>query len=462
MGLHGRKEAIIRDVTMQTHLFSRRDTQAAIDRLAGIVSDHDLRIMVDDLNRPGRQRLTKIWEVILLDALAKVSPIRHEQPLPDRRKPDFAFDMVVEGRKVEVVGDITCVSDAGLDKENPVEYFKSELSRVAGKMGVDPDKLYTSVHGQKIGEYRDAKMVLSLPGKGETTTFIKRNVSSFLRGVSKDKASPASINLSFDGVGIAVAYNPSQTASLLHHPTYDVPYSIDRNPLAAALKDKADQLRKAPDDCIRLVVVCDGDCATLRQSGGMGTHFTSKAIVEDFLRRTSTIDAVLVLPIVEKGYGAPRQRFIDCLFRIRQSGGSRPPLDQANGHALVKRLQSSLDVLPVPVMSAQNAGYRVNIEHLRYGLHGGFRSGGNCLKISSRQILEALAGLPSHGINRLDEPADAPPPPANWQEFFFDHLKRGQMITKVTVVPGGDTDDDTLEFEFGPADPAISLFRLPR
>jgi hypothetical protein len=447
---------------MQTHLFSRRDTQSAINRLSGIVSDHDLRVMVDDLNRPGRQRLTKIWEVVLLDALARVSPIRHEQPLPDGRKPDFAFDMAVDGRKVEVVGDITCVSDAGLDKENPVEYFKSELSRVAGKMGVDPDKLYTSVHGQTIGEYRDAKMVLSLPGKGETTTFIKRNVSSFLRAVSKDKASPASINLSFDGIGIAVAYNPSQTASLLHHPTYDVPYSIDRNPLAAALKDKADQLRKAPDDCIRLVVVCDGDCATLRQSGGMGTHFTAKAIVEDFLRKTSTLDAVLVLPIVETGYGASRQRFIDCLFRIRPPGGARPSLDQKTSHALINRLQSSLDLLPRPVLSAQNAGYRTHIEHLRYGPHGGLWSGGNRLKISSRQILEALAGLPSHGINRIDAPADAPPPPADWQAFFFGHLKRGQMITKVTVISGGDTDDDTLEFEFGPEDPAISPFRMPR
>jgi hypothetical protein len=447
---------------MQTHLFSRRDTQTAIDRLAGIVSDHDLRIMVDDLNRPGRQRLTKIWEVILLDALAAVSPIRHEQPLPDRRKPDFAFDMTVEGRKVEVVGDITCVSDAGLDKENPVEYFKSELSRVAGKMGVDPDKLYTSVHGQTIGEYRDAKMVLSLPGKGETTTFIKRNVSSFLRAVSKDKASPASINLSFDGIGIAVAYNPSQTASLLHHPTYDVPYSIDRNPLAAALKDKADQLRKAPDDCIRLVVVCDGDCATLRQSGGMGAHFTAKAIVEDFLRKTSTLDAVLVLPVIEAGYGASRQRFIDCLFRVRPSGGTRPALDQNTRQALAKRLQSSLDLVPRAVMSARNAAYRINKTDLCFGPHTGYWSGGNRLKVSSRQILEALAGLPSHGVNRLDAPADAPLPPADWQEFFLGHLRHGQMITRVTVVPGGGTDDDTLEFEFGPADPSISPFRMPR
>jgi len=447
---------------MQTHLFSRRDTQAAIDRLAGIVTDRDLQVMVDDLNRPGRQRLTKIWEVVLLDALANVSPIRHEQPLADRRKPDFAFGIAVSGLQVEVVGDITCVSDVGLDKENPVEHFSGELSRVARNMGVDPNKLYTSVHGQTQGEYRDAKMVLSLPSKGETTAFIKKYISSFLRGVAKDKENPASINLSFDSIGIAVAYNPSQLASGMHHPSYDVAYSIDRNPLAAALKDKADQLRKAPEESIRLVIVCDGDCATLRQSGGMGTHFTAKAIVEDFLRKTSTVDAVLVLPIKETGHGENKQLSVDCLFRMRPSGRTRPALDLDTRQALMERLQASLDVLPKPVMSAPNARHRINKTDLAFGPHIGYWSGGNRLKVSSRQLLEALAGLPSHGAHRLGTPADAPLPPAAWQEFFFSHLRQGHMITRVTVIPGGDTDDDTLEFEFGPADPAISPFRMPR
>lgn len=51
-------------------------------------------------------------------------------------------------------------------------------------------------------------------------------------------------------------------------------------------------------------------------------------------------------------------------------------------------------------------------------------------------------------------------PPPNWQEHFLRFLHHGQMISKVTIVPGED-DDDTLEFEFGPPDVVISPFRMP-
>jgi len=35
------------------------------------------------------------------------------------------------------------------------------------------------------------------------------------------------------------------------------------------------------------------------------------------------------------------------------------------------------------------------------------------------------------------------------------------MISKISVIPGGNTDDDVLEFEFGTPDVAISPFRMP-
>lgn len=66
---------------MNTLLFSRRYAQECLDRLGAVVARHELKKFVDSLNRPGRDRIIKLWEVVVLDALSRVSPIQHEQPL---------------------------------------------------------------------------------------------------------------------------------------------------------------------------------------------------------------------------------------------------------------------------------------------------------------------------------------------------------------------------------------------
>lgn len=443
-------------------LFSRRYVQQCINRLEGVVSKNDLLKLIDALNRPGRDRIIKLWEVVVLDALSRVSPILHEQSLQDGRRPDFGFSLLVGGQTVDVIGDITCVSDSGLDHQNPIQSLSDEVVRLARKMGVNPGKLDIRVHGETLGPHRDAKMKLSLPVKGSIAEFVRTEIAPFLASVRSAPGEHTSIKIEKQDVTLTMTYNPGQMFFSMGHPSYDVSYSIDRNPLWSALKGKADQLRASPSNCIRLVIVCDGDCKTLKEKSSAGSHFSTRVIVEEFLRRTSTVDAVFLLPVVET-HPVFQEREISLAPELyARRAGARVVMSERNEIALTNHLNAFLANMPEPRLSAPNAVNRCAQEDFLMGPHGGYSKSGNTMKISSRQILETLAGIPSHGSPPPGSPPDVALPPANWQEHFLRYLQRGQMISKVTVIPGGDVDDDTLEFEFGQPDPAIHFFQLPK
>ncbi|WP_157660605.1 hypothetical protein [Burkholderia ubonensis] len=447
---------------MNSMLFSRREVQQCIDRLGKVVAERVLLNLVSALNRPGRDRIIKLWEVVVIDALSRVSPVLHEEPLPDGRQPDFAFSIPVDGHAVDVVGDITCISDSGLADQNPVQALFDEITRVARKMRVDPAKIHVQVGGNVVGQYRDAKMTLSLPRKGDIAEFVRKSIAPFLECVRNAPERSDSISVDQQGSLLTISYSPGQMFAGLGYPSYSVSYSIDRNPLWSGLKEKADQLRSSPSDCVRLVIVCDGDCKTLNEESLAGTHFSTRAIVEEFLHRTSTVDAVLLLPIVEKHY-TTQQRSISLApgFYARR-GGKRVVMSERSEMALRAHLNTFLANMPVPRLSARNALNRCEMEGFLIGPHGGYCKSGNTMKISSRQILETLAGIPSRGLPPLESRPDSALPPANWQEHLLRYLRNGQMISKVTVIPGGNSDDDMLEFEFGPPDPAIHPFRIPQ
>lgn len=84
---------------------------------------------------------------------------------------------------------------------------------------------------------------------------------------------------------------------------------------------------------------------------------------------------------------------------------------------------------------------------------------GKTIRISSREVLELLAGTISstefERRHRWDK-SSAPHGPSN---PFASALARGEMIAFVAVIDGEDHDDDWLEFRFTEPDPAISPFR---
>jgi hypothetical protein len=54
----------------------------------------------------------------MLDALSRVGGLRHEVELSNGRRRDFELTINTEAEDVVVIGDVTAVSDAGLDEQN--------------------------------------------------------------------------------------------------------------------------------------------------------------------------------------------------------------------------------------------------------------------------------------------------------------------------------------------------------
>jgi len=89
-------------------------------------------------------------------------------------------------------------------------------------------------------------------------------------------------------------------------------------------------------------------------------------------------------------------------------------------------------------------------------MKGGYEMGGERIKVSSRAVLELLAGTLTYeqfaAAHRWDE-----------GEFnmFKEKLASGRLFKSASVESLGENrDDDWLEFAFGQPDPALSPFRL--
>ena len=82
------------------------------------------------------------------------------------------------------------------------------------------------------------------------------------------------------------------------------------------------------------------------------------------------------------------------------------------------------------------------------------------LKVSSRELMEVMAGDLS--VERMNEmrrwkgrKENAPSKMSNPFQLMLD---QGHLPTSMKVISGGEKDDDWIEIEFGPPDPAISKF----
>lgn len=437
--------------------------QKGIDHLASVIDAEQLTNIVHRLNRRGDQRLPAMWELVILNALSRVGRLRHEVPLADGSRPDFELETDVNGRfSPLIVGDITAVSDAWLDEQNPVDVLFEEVDKLARKCGLDTNKFGYHVPGERVGSYGDQRMKLSIPERRHLHSLIHSVVKPWVCGV---KEAPDKLHRldHLDGdTRFSLTYAPTQEFASGGYFSYDVALSLNRNPLFGALKNKINQLRCAPENALRLIVACDGDCSLLRGSSSYrspGTY-SAREIVQDFLRQHSSIDAVLLVGIDElRGALGTRTAYkvkYDLFVGALHERSAR--MDQATIVSLEKLLRAMADHVPRPIRTAYNAVMRCREPGFDLGMLGGSVVKDNSVSLSSRALQQLLAGemtlerfLDSHSWDRA----------AGSGNPFRRALRSGRMIAKVEVQPEDGGDDDWLTFKFGNPDTAIAPFVVP-
>jgi len=373
-------------------IFSRRWMQRCIDELVSILGEGPLQKLVDRLNRPDDGRLAAMWELVFLRCLAHAGHLRHEVPLPGGRFPDFEWTIASEDERLCVWGDVTTVSDSGLDAKNPVDHLSAEITRLARKYGLNPNHFRYDVQGGRVGDYRKSSMELSLPDRPTLQRIIKSSVEPFVRHLAAAPSPAANFSCMEEGASFTVGYDQSQMFAGGGHPSYDVAVSLRNNPIFRALKRKTEQLAGAPEDAIRLLILCDADCASMSRQHVSATAYSSRAIAEDFLRQNRTIDLVLLATVVSASHGWQQRELVPKFDLVAARSGRRPARLNADSVAAVTiALNRVLSVFPKPVLEPINAARRCVERGYGNGMRGAYVNN-KTIKISSRALLQLLAG----------------------------------------------------------------------
>ena len=441
---------------MTNFIFSRRDLQRSINRLAQTLDPEALRETVAALNRQDRSRLPKMWELVILDAFSQVAQLRHEIALPSGRRPDFELSLNRNSRKpLLIVGDITTISDAGLDDQNPIETLFLEGPRVARLVGLDPNHLGYKVDGDRVGRPGDARVKLQLPPKAKLIEALNGPVKSWMREVKSSGASTSVYEYAQDGHRFICTYDQAQKYHTGSYTSYDVAASKEKNPLYKALKAKRDQLDGAPEESLRMIVVCDGDSAILGRGGSSPGHgsYSARQVASHFLNKGSYIDAVLLCTVESVGGLLDKRGY---RLRLDLEVADRAPSfkDMSTDiQQLEMLIRQACDHFPMPYQMPVNAAMRCLDSAVSQDHNGAYQHMSSTSKVSARGLLALLAGKTTLEQYRADH--------AQGLKLLESMHEQGRTICAASIQPMDYPDDDWIAFEFGEPDPAATAFIIP-
>jgi hypothetical protein len=436
-------------------VFSRRAIQRRIDELLNVLSNVQLGGLVKRLNRVGRDRFAASWEVCLLHSLSRVGAILHEAPLPGGRKPDISFTYTGE-KTIGFIADVTAISDEGLHNANPVQELSNELIKLARGVGLDPGHLGYHVRGQHDGPYGYQKTKLLLPPQKELPNFLNARILPFLEYIRDNRMSRHQITIDEKKISFTIYYDNSQLFTRGGHPAYDVALSRKKNPLWTKLVDKASQLDAAASIAPTGIIACDAGCSMFHRTGAFGT-FTARDVMQQFFKEHPEMSFVLLVGVKDMDPLTSSKR----TFRIDPTFYS--PGEDVRTLRLRTVLADAVARLPKPVLDSYNAYIRCRVPGYDRGHFGGHQLSRSFVKISSRSVLELLAGrISTSELNRAHDWLPELGGASGRLNPFERCLREGRLISRIGVDAAEDDSDDWLTIEFGEPDPAISPFVLPR
>ncbi len=430
-------------------IFPRRYIQECVDRLRAVLTNDEHNELVARLNRRSPDRLAAMWEAVVLLCFVDQPSFQHEAPLENGRKPDFQFQLPESG--VPVAGDITCVSDKGPKKDNPIEQLMEDIGRIAKKHGSDLSQFDVRVNATDVGEYRKRKVVLKLPKGEDRQQFLKKELTPYiLERLDAEDYGHKKVFNSGD-YDIELTFKPRSQFASYGHPSFTSVLHIDRNPVWNALKSKAEQLRGASTGTLRMLVLCDGGCEAMRDRG-LSSPVGREEIIRDFLRRETGIDIVVSMTVKDEQQPMGQSRRVHYwAWNVREAWLQSCVGNSGVASEVRKIVNAFGSTVPKPTSNAQSAVKNCLTMDYGIGAWGGYTMSGNRIEIPARSLQRVLAGEVSvEEFNR-----DHGWPKGN---RFASALANGQTISSMTMTRRSENDDDYIEITFSP-DASLSPFK---
>lgn len=445
-------------------IFSRRILQRMIKENCSFLSEGQIKKHVDGLNAmPRTLKLADEWEVVLLNAFAKLGKVGHEDG-KIAGTCDLYFESHEDSAK-NFLADITTVSDYGFRKFGAFEELEREVARRLEKAGLNPNHFHLDVQGNhsqiqrgrlymKRGESKPsytgavkAELLMPPPSEFEEKIF-NADWQRFLAGIGKGGPTEYRVYKPADEINLTIALTSGRTSS---HLAYKQINHLTSNALYRALVSKASQLVKANFCGPTGILVCDGGYRPFHSAPHFSTH-TVKDVISHFLRTHVAVEFVATV-IVNP----------DSLSRSSKQIGDQVYFSDATPTEVIDVIHEAVALIPQSECDAFNA-----VNHLKSGdAQEGRRNGeltmsSRELRISSRTLMDLLSGrLTQEDFVSRYEQSPHVARADDYTNFFDMKLKRGMMISDIRIVKSETEDDDVIVINWDGPDPAISQFQIP-
>lgn len=435
-------------------IFSRRIVQRALDENRLFLSTEQMNNHVNKLNDPDNYNsiIAIEWEVIILNTLSKFGEIQHEKTFKGAKKPDIYFTT----KEITYIADVTTISDVGYNNDNPTDYFNEQLIELLRKKEVPPKGLTVTFYSEQT-EYTNNKIKIMLPPKSDIPKLIKEELSVFLDSIKDNPLSPIFKKIERDNTFITIAFDPKNPYYSFQHQTYNIPQSLEKNPLFYRLKDKTKQLKQTEYEGITGVIICDGDCAFLNKQSYNNQKYSQENIVNKFLKNNSSLSFVLIITPEEDFQHLTMKRTNSIKTNLYTNSVAKFPVSQQ----LIEILNQFTKNIPQPESMPTNAiSHMKSDPHRGISHYGGFSLyGDDVIKIPSRMFTKLLSGnLNFDQLYGNDTSQNSSKNTLN--NFFLRQLNQGAMIESITVEKCIDQDDDWLRIKYSStSDAAISKYK---
>lgn len=421
-------------------IFSRRTLQRLIIENSQFLTKEQTKNHVEKLNRGD---LGAEWEVVILNVFSKLGKVEHERNF-NGKNPDIFFTAF--DNSIEFLVEVTTVSDYFPDWENPVKYLEEKLFKIQIEKNL-PGGFGVEVKGNNSDVvYLRKKPDLFIPNKKSFDKEIfDKDFKTFINEIVNNPNTPRDYHIKRESIDLKIVYTLNRF-SHSSYPSYQEIVSLEDNSIWKALNRKYDQLKKSNYNGNIGIILCDGNCQSLSNPFPPWYGKSSSDVIRHFLRKKPKVDFVLIFYIAQR-----TNAWEDYEIRCECYEGIN--FDDSLENFFYNSFCNLKVLFPIPIANAINAVRRLNTKPNETNTlydNISMQIGGARIKISSRKVLELLAGRIAY-----DEfPKEA-------KNYFKNMLDSGKLITDIQIKTELDEDDDSLIISFGKSDAAVSPFEMP-
>jgi hypothetical protein len=446
-------------------MFARRSIQSFVNALDSVLITSQLIALVDRLNLNNRDSVAAEWEICILFGLMQLGQVTYEPVVSGKSCPDLLFRLS-DTIDLRFIADITLISDAHLEEENPIGELTQLVATKARKLGISGAFSFKPGF-TTTGKYGAYKVQLSIPRKRDLQIFVRDHIVPHLRSIARSPAEFREINITHAGLCLILSYVPGQRFSLASYRSYRDATKRDSNPLFNCLEYKRKQLRDALYKGCKGIIVCDGGCELLTKNSASWDSYSKEQILTEFFRKNTSISFVLLLWVEEtrESSSTPRPHKVNGQIAINPRATYSLPGELKD---LLRRLPEQW---PQPIQTGEDSrleleGYGPQQVPRYWGRRfGSYKMGIGpntvTYRMSVRELMEILSGRRTQrAFEEENGFADASSRggPIN---PFENALRRSLTVSTVKIEHMQDRDDDWIEFRMTGPDPALAPFQVP-